>query len=135
MNAPPLTAQNLDAVLTYLPVFEQEGYRFGEWVVEEGHFPWYRYSEEVNGFLTTLRREGMVFAFDWPEWKHEAERYLTNPTALQSADLLTLRKLLFTHIRADRFTEGHLAKVLENGHIASIMRRLKQLREGMDLEV
>ena len=47
--------------------------------------------------------------------------------ALASADLLTLRKLLTTHIRADRFTEGHL----ESGHITAILRQLKQIRDAL----
>jgi O-acetyl-ADP-ribose deacetylase len=133
MDAPEPNAQNLDTVLAYLPVFEQEGHQFGEWVVDEGHLPWYRYSEEVKGFFASLHREGVVLPFDWPGWKQEAERYLFNPDALQSADLLTLRKLLFTHIRADRFTEGHLASVLESGHMLAILRRLKQIRNEMEL--
>lgn len=42
---------------------------------------------------------------------------------------LTLRKLLTAHVRADRFSEGHLASVLESRHITAMLRRLKRIRE------
>jgi hypothetical protein len=42
---------------------------------------------------------------------------------------MTLRKLLTTHVRADRFVEGHLAGVLESGHMLAILRRLKDIRQ------
>jgi hypothetical protein len=35
------------------------------------------------------------------------------------------------HVRADRFVEGHLASVLESGHITAILRRLRGIREQM----
>lgn len=40
-------------------------------------------------------------------------------------------KLFTTHIRADRFCEGHLAAMFENGHIVTLLRWLKQLRFQM----
>ena len=46
-------------------------------------------------------------------------------------DVLSLCKLLTTHVRTDRITEGHLANVLESGHITAILRRLKQIRDAM----
>ena len=32
--------------------------------------------------------------------------------------------------RADRFTEGHLAEMIDSGHIRSILERLKTLRDA-----
>jgi O-acetyl-ADP-ribose deacetylase len=53
---------------------------------------------------------------------------MDDPKAIAGADLLTLRKLLTAHVRGDRFTEGHLAAVLEKGHILAILKRLEQIR-------
>jgi hypothetical protein len=47
------------------------------------------------------------------------------------ADLLTLRKLLTLHVRGDRFVEGHLASVLESGHVTDILERMQQIRDAM----
>jgi Family of unknown function (DUF6508) len=55
---------------------------------------------------------------------------MQDPALLAQADLLTLRKLLTAHVRQDRFIEGHLAQMLENGHISAILRRLRELRDA-----
>jgi hypothetical protein len=89
------------------------------------------YSPEVNNFVQTLYEQGIIYVFDWTSWKEEAEHYQSDPHSLKGADILTLRKLLTAHVRADRFVEGHLASVFESGHITTILRRLKQIRDNM----
>jgi hypothetical protein len=69
--------------------------------------------------------------FDWPSWQEEAERSLSNPEILETADLVTVRRLLTTRIRKDPFAEGHLASMFECGHIAANLRRLEEIREQM----
>ncbi len=69
--------------------------------------------------------------FNWGEWQEEAQRYIADPEALQQADLLTLRRLLTTHLRNDRFVEGHLASMMENAHITAILRRMSDIRDQM----
>jgi len=119
--------QQVDAVLEFLPAFESPGYKFGEWT-DAGYFS---YSPEVDDLIRTLYEQNFLLPFDWTRWKEEAQRYRSGPGALETADLLTLRKLLTTHVRADRFVEGHLASVLETGHVTAVLRRLKQIRGQM----
>jgi hypothetical protein len=119
--------RQLDAVLGFLPTFESPGYQFGEWN-GAGYFS---YSSEVNDFIKTLYAQDVIISFDWTSWRREAQRYQTDPRTLETADLLTLCKLLTLHVRADRFSEGHLANVLESGHITAVLRRLKQIRDQM----
>jgi len=52
---------------------------------------------------------------------------VNDETLLEEADLETLRKLLTTHVRKDRFCEGHLDYMFECGHITAILERLQQL--------
>jgi hypothetical protein len=85
----------------------------------------------VDEFIKMLHRQNIIIPFDWRSWREEAERYQKDPKAPETADLLTLRKLLTVHVRAERFTEGHLASVFESGHIIAILCRLKQIREKM----
>jgi len=47
----------------------------------------------------------------------------------READLQTVRRLLTTRVRKERFCEGHLAGLCESGHIVSVLKRLKQLWE------
>ncbi len=121
----------IDAVLKYLPIFEGGDFEPGEWLTREGCFPNFLYSPEVNDFIQTLYEQGIIYVFGWTSWKEEAERYQSDLNSLAGADLLTLRKLLAAHVRADRFVEGHLASVFESGHITAILRRLKQIRDKM----
>jgi len=125
-------AEALDAVLAFLPVFAQPGVVFGKWHTPEGQHPYYAESTDVRAFVSTLHQHHITFPFDWPSWQQEeANRYVDRPETMAQADLLTLRKLLTVHIRADRFVEGHLAHMLENGHVISILRRLQAIREEM----
>ena len=116
-------------VLQYLPIFDRAPFSPGAWVEAEGSLPFFRYSTESAGFVEALYSAGVVFDFDWPNlrWQAEAERLVSDPEALAAADLSTLRKLLTTHVRKERFCEGHLASVLESGHIASVLRRIAKL--------
>ena len=130
-SVPEIGFQKIDAVLKYLPLFEKPDYQFGQWMEPEGQFPYFSFSPEVDEFMDTLNKQDMIIPFDWTSWREEAERYQSDPDALGTADLLTLRKLLTVHVRADRFAEGHLAGVFESGHITAILHRLKQIRQKM----
>lgn len=126
--APEIGTEELDPILKFLDIFSQDGYNFGEWVAISGTFPYFSYHPDVRAFISALDKKNVLFSFDWTSWGDEARRYQLDSDALARADLLTLRKLLTTHVRADRFTEGHLAAMLESGHIVAILRRLKEIR-------
>jgi ADP-ribosyl-[dinitrogen reductase] hydrolase len=130
-SVPDIGLQQIDAILKYLPLFEEPNDQFGQWVEPEGQFPYFSFSPEIDEFIDALHKQDMIIPFDWTSWRKEAERYQTDPEALETADLLTLRKLLTVHVRAERFAEGHLASVFESGHIAALLRRLQQIRGKM----
>ena len=130
-EVPEIRRPQLDAVLKFLPIFEQPGYVFGEWHSPEGQFPYYSMSREVMDFIEALSDQEIIFSFDWPSWQEEAVQYVSDPGAVEQADLLTLRKLLTLHVRKDRFVEGHLAHMLEDGHITAVLRQLNKIREQM----
>ncbi len=127
---PKIGKSQLDAVLKFLPVLDAPGYRFGEWIREEGHFPWFLYTADVIAFIGALSENDIIIQFSWMQWE-EGRRYLEEPESIQEANLLTLRKLLTANVRRERFCDGHLAGVLENGHIVAILPRLKEIRDDM----
>lgn len=131
-SIPKINKNQIDAVLKYLYYFEQPNYQFGNMVTEKGHIPYCSLSSEVCEFIKVLYDQKIIFSFDWVQWKQDASHYENNPSVLEKANLLTIRKLLTTHVQADRFVEGHLLSVMENGHITAILRRLKQIREEID---
>ena len=85
--------------------------------------------------MGALSAQNLLVAFDWPSWQDVANCYFTDSAALESADLLTLRKLLTTHVRMERFVDGHLATVFESGHLVAILERLKALRAELESSV
>ena len=128
---PMIGLRQLDAVLAHLAVFERPGFVFGEWYTPAGQFPHYALSAEALDFIRTLDAQQMLVIFDWPSWQDEARRLMDDPLAMATADLLTLRCLLTTHVRLERFVEGHLASVYESGHVTAILRRLSAIRAAM----
>ena len=115
------------AAIAFLAAFEAPSYTFGRWHQPEDQPGYYEYSPEVIAFIETLYAASVVLDFDWPSWQPQAMRYWEQPSRLHSARLLTLRKLLTLHVRADRYVEGHLASMLESGHITAILRRVAHL--------
>lgn len=120
----PVDIQDFEAILSYLPSFETPGYDFGEMIEEKGMLPWADYSGEVMEFYRDLYLHHFIVDFDWPSWQHVAIEYYQNPELITTADLTTIRRLFTTHIRKDRFCEGHLLSVLESGHITKMLQRL-----------
>ncbi len=101
-----------EKVLEYLPPLERRPSSLGE----------------VPGLLEALYDSGAVYRFDWGSWHGEAERLFEDAGALGAADEETLRKLLTFHARKDRFSEGHLDRMIETGHLRAVLGRLGELR-------
>ncbi len=125
------TIEQIDAILPFLAEFESPQLSAGEWVHNPGTFGYVDYSEVVRRFRAALDRHGWIVSFDWPGWSQEARSYTDSPEKLAMADLDTIQKLFTTHIRAERFCEGHLASVVKSGHITALLRRLAEIRQEM----
>jgi hypothetical protein len=89
--------------------------------------PWFEYSDEFRAFTRACGENGWLEPFDWTSWQEEALAYYQAPEKLGDADIATIRKLLTLHVRRDRFSEGHLAAMVESGHLAAIVRRLQAI--------
>jgi O-acetyl-ADP-ribose deacetylase len=125
----------IEAITVFLPIFEAiapddfaqllgSSVGVGE-IPVLGHL---EYHPAVYKFMDTCYENGMVLSFDWGAWSDEAHRYMSVPQLVTSASLNTCMKLLTTHLRAERFCDGHLEGVLRSGHITAILRRLQQFR-------
>ena len=86
------------------------------------------YSEDAYRLLEFLSGSRFVQRqFAWPDWQEKAERYVVEPERLRTASMDDLQRLLTTHVRKERFCEGHFAAMLECGHIAAIVERVAEL--------
>ena len=90
--------------------------------------------DELEEFYNDLYDTGFLIVFDWKSWLNENEVYknLENDFEehIMTADLITLRKLMTSYIRGDRFTEGLFNRVILNGHITKILIRLRVLMQS-----
>jgi Family of unknown function (DUF6508) len=120
------------AITAFLPIFEAIApHDFAQLVGSTnvpGEIPFMghlEYHPAVYKFMDACYENGLVLSFDWGAWSSEAHRYMKDPQLITAAGLKTCMKLLTTHLRAERFCDGHLEEVLRSGHIATVLRRLE----------
>jgi O-acetyl-ADP-ribose deacetylase len=122
-----ITEENINKILDFIPYFESKDSVFYTVDTADLLNP-HIYSRNVLDFGKTLYEENIVCVFDWGSWQSEAEKYFKDAGLLKDADLDTLRKLLTLHVRKERFCSGHLAHMIESGHILSILKRIKDIK-------
>jgi hypothetical protein len=129
-----ITTQVIDEILAYIPYFADPNSKFTENPkTDDGSEPLSpRCSRKLIQFMETACLNGFMIPFDWCDWRKTAEELFNNPAVLAKADLETLRKLLTTHLRQERFCDGHMLSMIECGHILAILKRLAELRKEMD---
>ncbi len=118
-------------LLPFMAPFEAGEVPAGRWHGGDGVFPYFEYSKPVDRLVHALYKHGWIGmeGFAWGEWQDEAARYVNDPSLVASADITTIRRLLTTHVRKDRFCEGHLSIMIWRGHIGAILRRLHQIHD------
>jgi len=133
----PQSGEDFEAILRFLPVFEAEGYEFGEWEQDKRPepgiitMPYVSYSSECSEFLQALYEHGWIaLDFKWCSWQRKAAQYWKKPELIEKARLETMRKLLTTHVRKERFCEGHLLAAFRNGQITAILRRVRAIHQS-----
>jgi len=129
------TDDQIEAVLKNLPAFTKPNLSVSQWHSSERKdgviaMPWEEHSKEVSQLISDLYENGFVVNFDWPSWKTSANGYIEDAERLKNASLDTLQKLLTTHVRKDRFCEGHFSEMVRCGHIRAVLERLLVLRNG-----
>lgn len=130
-----VTVEALDHVLAYLPLFKRKAHELYKVDVETSLFDPYSYGRGVQQFINILHEESFIVPLDWGTWQETAREYMDQPEKLQTADLEAIQKLLTTHVQAERFSSGHFANVIANGHILAILNRLAEIRGQMTSEV
>jgi hypothetical protein len=82
----------------------------------------------ARNFFQYVYNHGFVIKdFNWEAWTDEAVSYLENRQKLKTADMGTLYKIITTHIKADQFIEGHYDAIIENGFLADVLERIKEI--------
>ncbi|WP_261378267.1 DUF6508 domain-containing protein [Paenibacillus agilis] len=83
-------------------------------------------------FRKALTETRFLIVFNWLDWLNEHEIYKDTGkdiiTPIRNADMDTLRKLMTSYIRGDRFNEGLFIAVMKNGTVEAILKRVKELQ-------
>lgn len=135
------TQRDLLAVIDAAAAFGEPGFTPAEWapsleagkdefVVTGSWVP----SAAVVAWARALERHHVLIDFEVmsPEWSAQMADYETEPVLLALEDLETVRKVLTTCVRTDRFVAGYLAAMFEAGVVKAAMKRLARLAETAD---
>lgn len=118
-------------LVEYIPVFEREGFSYGEWperrqvglVLELPTTP--ALSPEADAFVRDLWRAGFVLQdASWPMWRGEAQRARDGEAP---ADVDALRRVFTVAVRTDYAMPGFLLQFLREGTALRLLRRLREL--------
>lgn len=124
---PSPTPEQMAELLAFLPVFENPDYVPSEVDFSVSLIAPHVWDKHLTAFVEMFYRYGWVIPFDWPNWQESAEAYFIYPEKLSSAPAKDIWKLLTVHVRKDRFVDGHLPSMVNNGHIAACLHRLGAL--------
>jgi len=133
----PLTKENLDKILEYLPYFQNRSNNFYEFIDSNKNpnelfqFPYYKYSDKVIEFEKELYNQNFITNFRWTKGARKAAKYSLDKKSLYKVNLEEIRKLLTTILKQNEVVEGLLAEVIETGFMCRILERIKEIREEL----
>src|SRR6201989_3679310 len=135
MSRHKIEREDIDALLEFLPRFEQPGRVFASWSETwknaDGSIslPFPEYGEDVQDFFRLVAQHGWL---DYGYKPEEAARMLADGELVGRADVEQLKAMLTYCLRGERFCEGFWETLLHGGQIAALLRRLRAIREQMD---
>jgi len=133
----PLTKENMDKILEYLPYFQNRSNKFYDFIDSDSEsdklfqFPYYKYSDKVIEFEKELYNQNFITTFRWTKGSKKAAEYSVGKQSLSKAKLEDIRKLITTIIKQNGVIEGLLAEVIETGFLCKILERLKEIKEEL----
>lgn len=133
MSEREITKDDIDALLEFLPRFEEPGREFAKWGEIQKNtdgsisLPFPTYDEDVEEFFKLVGQSWMDYGYQ-PE---EAARMLADSEFVKQASLEQVKTMLTYCSRGERFCDGHRESLLTGGQIVALLRRLKAIREEM----
>lgn len=123
--------ENVDAILEYIPYFEDTSNEFVK--VENGQR---YYDEEADFFKDDLYQENIYKTFDnLKDWEEKGWKYINNHELIKRLDLLTIMKVVYLIMQKENTRPGFLGKLMQDGTVLTILRRLKEIRDVNESEI
>jgi len=131
----PITKENIDKVLEFLPYFEDKSNVFFRKVETKGNkVSDYLDSREVYDFLRTLYDQ--KFTVEFPSYKRREGIYsfVDRTIPMSEANIGDIASIFKIILAGDRLTMGggYLEDCIENGLVLDLLIRLKEIRDKMD---
>ena len=133
-EAPQLTREDLEAVVSYLPALRDAvDLRKNDRAAKQHEYS-PAFSSAVRQIVNEFHTRRFMYAFDYMSWMDEAERLMGDRDALATADLETLRKLLVVHWRTDYWDNdhNHWEFIATTGHLTDVLERMQELANQME---
>ncbi len=130
------TQEDIAAVLAAFEPLRASDANLGHWVgggeVEPGvlQMPWFECSPAVRAWERALYDRHIVCEYGEDGWHEHFAEIVENPALLQSAGLTTIRRVLTTVVRGERFSGGYIEAMFEAGVAQAAMERLGELHES-----
>jgi hypothetical protein len=135
MQNNPEVIANIDALLAFLPEFSQTEKDFMTWRSPVPRadgistLPYPDYAPIVGEFCQLVSQD---FWCDYHYQMAEVDAMLSDETIIAIASLEQIKSMLTYFMRGERFCDGLQNRLIREGKIAAILRRLQVLREQMD---
>lgn len=85
------------------------------------------FEDSLIAFILDVSASGFMVPYDWMQDVAARRSETEDASALQGMDLDTFQRTVISHVRADRFVEGHLRKLARTGYLAAVIARARQL--------
>ncbi|MBD8497307.1 DUF6508 domain-containing protein [Paenibacillus arenosi] len=126
MHDADLSQTEINRLLMYLDYFQNQN----TFTVQKNGYECE--NETIMEFRKALTETRFLIVFNWIDWLNEHEIYKDTSRdvviPIRNADMETLRKLMTSYIRGDRFNEGLFIDVIKKGVVAAILERVKELQ-------
>jgi|GEM_PF-1318733 len=84
----------------------------------------FRYDDLLFAMLDLMRSTEIIYEFDWIAFGKQAEQLVAQRELLEKADMETMRKLFTAHSRNESLKDGHMAEMIDEGHLKLAVKRL-----------
>ncbi|HPX25148.1 MAG TPA: DUF6508 domain-containing protein [Methanofastidiosum sp.] len=130
----PVTKENIDKVLEFLPYFEDKANDFFEFICKREdkpgiyHFPYYRPTSKILDFIYALKMENFLLPYDWDNDMPRILGLINGKRSISEASLSDLRKIFITLSVGEKFCDGYLANAVNSGIVLDVLKRLEEIR-------
>jgi hypothetical protein len=128
-----VTDDGIRRLLSFLPLLSGQGIQHGTYpnLEKTGNNTYSiipsKLSVTAASFVAACNEENFVQPFDWCSWSEAHQAEINDDAFILNLDLHGIVMLLTTHIRTDRFCDGHLLSAFESGAIVRILDRLQEI--------